>query len=549
MGDNHGMRWMLPVAIAACSHPRQEPREPQPADGPTGDVEPTLEITAPARGTFVDDGALQVSGRVRDDGPVKVTINGTPAAVAADGTFAAALQLPRGLAVLEVHAIDATGHDVRDVRGVLAGPFAASDGKVAAPIGARIGRDGVAALGRALAASAKQIDFRQAAQVLNPIYEDTGCLGARVDIADLAVGSIEVELAPKVNAIETLVRVDRIEVKLDVHYRAACLGGSTSMTVRTRARARAELQTLARGGKVRTAFPQPDVTLEDFQFEMPGMPGVVESLLKKVTRPAVEVALAQLIHGKVPPLVDARLAELLTRPALPLVLGREVDVVVVPSWIDVSPRGLALVADASLAVRGGAAGRYATTRAMVPVPGGDAVVWVSANAVNQLLAGLWAAHAFDRTLPRDKLGALAMLLDERIASVELAIALPPTIHADRVLELAVGDLAITARDAAGAEVQRFAVTLRTGLAIKPGELALGTTEPTVYAQLLAQHGTLARPLDAAGVEGIVKGAWALVASNIDDALARFPIPGAGQSAALQSLSARDGAIVLDFAVP
>ncbi len=536
---------MVLVLLAGCPRPTtSSPPEPRPPEAPVVG-EPTLEIDAPARGTFVDDGSVIVRGRVRDEGPVRVAINGTPATVAGDGSFMAVVQVPRGLAILETHALDADNHDVRDVRAVLAGPFAPSDGSVAAPIGARLGRAGVMAIGKALAASAKALDLTQAAQALNPIYEDPGCLGARVDIANVTVGTIEVALVPATNALELAVRIDGIEVKLDVHYRAACIGGSTSMSVRTRARVTSELRVRA-GGRIQTSFPKPDVTLDDFQFQMTGMPGVIESMLKRVTRPAVEIALAQMISSKLPPLVDAQLSALLTRPALPQVLGRDVDVIVAPSWVELAPTGIAMVADAKLAVRGGAAGRYATTRAFVPVPAGDAAVWVSANSVNQLFAGLWASRAFDRTLPRDQLGPLAMLLDPRIATLELSIALPPTIHADTALELVVGDLLITARDAAGAEVQRFAVSLRTGLAIKPGVLALGTTEPQVFAQLLAQHGPLSRPLDPAGVEGIVKGAWSLVATSIDEALAQIPIPGVAKGAQLASLGARDGAIVLEL---
>lgn len=538
-------RWMILLALAGCPRPATTPPPPQlPTVIAPG--APTLEIEVPARGTFIDDGNVTVRGRVLDDGPVRVAINGTQATVGRDGAFMAVVQVPRGLAILETHAIDAENHDVRDVRAVLAGPFAPSDGTVAAPLGARVGRSGVMALGKALAASAKAVDFKQAAQALNPIYEETGCLGARVEIANVSVGNIDVALAATTNAIETVVRVDGVEVRLDVHYRAACIGGSTSMTVRTRAKVTSELRVNAGAGRVRTAFSKPDVTLEDFQVGLKGLPGVVESMLRKVTRPAVEIALAQMISSKLPPIVDAQLSALLTRPALPQVLGRDLDIVVTPSWIELAPAGIAMVADAKLAVRGGAAGRYATTRSIVPVPAGDAAVWVSANAVNQLFAGLWAARAFDRTLPRDQLGPLAMLLDERIATLELSIALPPTIHADTVLELVVGDLLITARDAAGAEVQRFAVSLRTGLAIAPGEVALGTTAPQVFAQLLAQHGPLSRPLDPAGVEGIVKGAWSLVATTIDDALAQIPIPGVAKGAQLKSLTARDGAIVLEL---
>jgi len=541
---------MIWLALAGCPHPQAQP-DPPPR-GP-GDVEPTLEIETPVRGTFVDDGIVVVRGRVRDDGIVKVIVNQTPAVVS-DGTFTATVSVPRGLALLETHAIDTTGHDVRDVRAVLAGPFALADGRTAAPLGVRLGRHGIAALGKTLAASAKALDLEQAARALNPIYEETGCVGARVDISRVTVGAIDVDLAPKQSAIEVLVRIDQVEIKLEVNYRVACLGSSTSMSVRTRARAKTELRVVAGNGRLRTAFPRPDVTLDDFQFEMRGIPGVVESLLRKVTRPAVEVALAQLIQSKLPPLVDAQLTQLLQRPALPQVLGRDLDLVVSPTSIDVTQTGLAIVANTTFAVRGGTTGRYAATRSAavpaVPASAGDASVWVAADAINQLLSGLWAAKAFDRSLPRDQLGPLAMLLDERVATVELALSLPPTIHTHTSpLELAVGDLLITARDAAGAEVQRFAVSLRTGLAIKPGERTLGTTEATVYAQLLAQHGTLARPLDAASVESIVKGAWSLVASNIDDALAKLPLPGLSKGAQLKSLAASEGAIVLDLDLP
>ncbi len=551
MGDNHVMRrWMLLLAIAGCPHPRPEPPPPEPAprpgDAAVGDVEPTLEIESPARGTFVDDPNVVVRGRVRDDGPVRVTINGTQATVAPDGAFMATVPLSNGLEILETHAIDATGHDVRDVRAVLAGPFAVADGRTGSTIGFRLGRRGVAAFGKALAVSAKAIDFKRAAQALNPIYEEPGCLGARVDIADVGVGNIDIDLAPKNSAIETLVRVDKVEVKLDVSYRAACIGGATSMTVRTRARVRAELTGVFAPDKIRTAFRKPDVTLEDFQIQM-RVPAVVESLLRKVTRPAVEIALAELIKTRVAPIVDSQLSILLARPALPQLLGRDLELVIKPTWLDISSRGIILTASSAILVRGGTTGRYIDRKARLPDPDGEATGWASAGAANQLLSGLWAARAFDRTLPRDQLGPLGMLLDPKIATVELTIALPPTIHGDSKLELVVGDLLITARDAAGAEVQRFAVSLRTGLAITRGS-ALATTEPAVFAQLLAQHGNLERPLDAAGVEGIVRGAWSLVAGNIDEALAEIWIPGSSEGTELKSLTARDGMIVFDLAL-
>jgi hypothetical protein len=165
---------------------------------------------------------------------------------------------------------------------------------------------------------------------------------------------------------------------------------------------------------------------------------------------------------------------------------------------------------------------------------------------NQLLAGLWAARAFERTVDRDAVGPLSMLLDPSIRTIGIAVALPPTVTAEQAVELAIGDLMITMRDAAGAEVQRFAVSLRSTLAVKPDVPVLTTGEPVVFAQLITQSATIARPLDGAGVEGIVKGAWALVDSMIVDALASVPIPGLA-GVETRSLIGRDGLIVLDVA--
>jgi hypothetical protein len=116
---------------------------------------------------------------------------------------------------------------------------------------------------------------------------------------------------------------------------------------------------------------------------------------------------------------------------------------------------------------------------------------------------------------------------------------------------------VTTRDAAGAEVQRFAVSLRTGLAIKPDKTgsdqvqggALATTEPTVLAQVIAEHGTITKPLDAGSLESIVKGVWSLIATNIDDALAEIPVPGLAKGATVKSLTATNGIVVLELALP
>ncbi len=513
---------------------------------------PVLAIASPERGTFVDGAALVVRGTAspgsaRHDGAVRVTVNGGEVPVGADGAFTTTLQLTSGLTIVETHAIDATGRDVRDVRAVLAGPFAVSDGSIATPIAARIGGAGLRAIGTALAASAKAIDFAAAAKAMNPVYDNPGCLGARVDIADVTVGKIDVALVPKAGAIGVAVTVHDIVIKLSVAYEVACIGGRTAMLVRTKARLNGELNARLVGRRIQTAMTRPDATLDELQLDIGGLPGPIQRIVRPAVGIGVEAALIDAIANKLPPLADARLAELFARPHVAAVLSRDVEIDVVPRRVDLTAGGLALAAEARFLVRGGEAGRYVTLPG--PVTAGNTTnlgVAFSVDGVNQLFAGLWAARAFERTSAIEDVGPLRLLLDRNVKSVHVAAALPPTV-AGETLHLAIGDLIVTAKDGAGEIVQQFVVSLRTQLAVKPGELALATTTPTVHAQLLAQRPGLERPLDAAAIEGVVGGAWWLVDGMVNAALSRLPMPVLAGALDAKLVGARGGAIVLEIA--
>src|SRR3954471_9334347 len=149
------------------------------------DLPPTLEITSPQRGTTVQGDTVEVSGVVTDDHDprkVKVVINGAEVTPAKDGTFTATVPVAAGISILETHATDAGNNDVRDVRAVLAGELGTSDGKTAAPIGARVAAPVFAKLGTAFAGTLKALDYTALGQAMNPVYDNGGCLGAKIDI-------------------------------------------------------------------------------------------------------------------------------------------------------------------------------------------------------------------------------------------------------------------------------------------------------------------------------------------------------------------------------
>jgi hypothetical protein len=540
----HLIRAALAVGLLGCSAAEQ-----------VTDTPPILEITTPQRGTFSDAGEVMVSGRVTDEGPVRVTLDGTDISVAADGTFNTTITVEAGISIIETHAIDAAGNDVRDVRAVLAGTLAPSDGTVDSPIGARLGPAGLDAVGDAIAGAAENINFTTAAQAMNPVYNNTGCLGARIDITSVTLSNIAAALVPKANALDTAVAIDDVVVRMDADYKAACIGGSTTITVRvTKARIRDDLGVTIAAGKLKTSLPSPTVALEGFSIDIGGVPGAVESLLRDKAREGVEKALVSVIKSKVPPIADTRLAGLIARPYTASVLGNMTTVGVSPTEVELSASGLFVAIDTSLVVEGGEGGTFVATPMPItsaPVQSAEGLgVLVADDAVNQLFAGLWAAGAFDQSLAIDAVGPAAALLDDDVRTLDVTMSLPPTVTTSGSgLELAIGDLIVTAKDEAGFEVQRFALSVRTALVAGPtseNTLTLTTTTPVVFAQVLAQSEVVDDPLEDAELEGIITGVWGLVGVLADDALAKLPMPAiAGLQLEAPTVVGKDGYVVLD----
>ena len=532
------------VVVAACAKPRP-PEPPKPEPLPVVDLAPELAIVQPERGTFVDGETLVVAGHAHDDAAVRVTVNGVDAPLAADGSFSVTLGVAPGMTIVATHALDATGHDVRDVRSVLVGPFALADGLTRAPIAVRLGGGGLAALGKALGASAGSLDVDAAMRALNPIFDRGGCLGARADVVAVTLGKVTVALAPKPGALAATISVEDVVARFDVQYEVACLDARTTMTVRTNARITSDLGAVVRDRRIHTSLSNTNVVLDELQIDL-GVPRPIENLLRRAIRGSVEAALQAVVATGVPPIADAELAALLAHVAVPPVLGRDVRLDVVPRHVAVAASGVTVAADAALIVAGGERGRYVARPAALlggQPPPAAADVWIAADAIDQLLGGLWAAHALDRTIALDELGLLGTLLKTKLATIDVTFSLPPTIGADHALELAIGDLILTARDATGAEVQRFAVSLRSALTIAPGARTLATNEPTVFAQRLGGAG----PLDDATVEAIARSVWAVVATRLDDAVARIPVSALGGAVQVRAATARDRFVVLDLA--
>jgi hypothetical protein len=530
--------------IAACSTQSTTP--------------PTLEVTSPQRGTQAQGDTVTVTGRVGGSGRIHVTVNGTETPTGADGTFSANVTLAPGIDVIETHAIDDHGNDMRDVRAVLAGTVAPTDGTLSSQTGARAGSTALARVADTVATAAEDIDYTAAAQALNPVYDNGGCLGAKVDITSVSIGTISADLVPATGSLDTTVAITNVTVKLHASFKVACIGGSTTITVKsTKATIKGDLGAGLVADKIHTSLANVTVGLAGFSIDVGGVPSQIENLLKDQARSGVEKALVAAIKSKVPPLADKQLAGLVAKPFTAKVVGLDTTLTVAPSKITISTGGLFIVADTQIKVTGGEGGMALTMPAPLSAslmdPSNGLGVAIANDSANQMFGALWAAHAFDKTLPISAVGPLAAILDDDATTLEVTQSLPPTLTTQGTdLQLAIGDMIVVAKDASGGEVQRFALTIKTTLTAGPtqtGKILLTLGTPEVKAQVISQSGVVQRPLGNEEVEGLVTAIWPVVAGQAEDALAKLPMPAiAGIQLGAPKVTAKTGYVLADVAV-
>ncbi len=538
----------LLIAATACSTGSDE-----------NDPAPVLEVTSPARGSLLDgQQTVTVTGRVTDNGTVRVTVAGTEVTPAKDGTFSATVPVGNGIEIIETHAIDGAGNDTRDVRAVLAGDLAPSDGSKAGTLGARAGVSALSAVGTSIATQANAIDFKAAALGMNPVYDNGGCLGAKINITDVTLGDMSVGIAPQTGVLAADVVIPDIYVRMSASFKVACIGGSTSITVRaSRANIHGDLGLRIETDQLMTSLPGASVTLDGFSIDIGGVPGAIESLLKGEARKAVEKLLTEQLRTKVPPMADRALAGLVSRPVTTSLFGHDTTISIAPSAVSLTPTELFVGLATKIRIAGGEGGMYMTTDSALTAASMGAAqglgVALDDDILNQLFAGLWAADALEASLSIDAIPALGVLLDDDARSIAVKMSLPPTVSTDTgELVLALGDMMVTVRDDAGGTVHEMAVSIATSIEAQPtqeGRILLTVGAPKVYAQVLANGDVVEKPLTDEQVEALFTAAWGLVGVKADDALSKLTMPTiAGIQLGAPTLQATSGFLLADIPV-
>ncbi|MEZ4366092.1 MAG: hypothetical protein R2939_07365 [Kofleriaceae bacterium] len=515
---------------------------------------PELEITSPTRGTFAEGDLIEVRGVVRDDAAAPtVTVNGVAAEVASDGQFRVVVPVAAGVSILETVADDGA-HQVKDVRAVLAGELRPVTEPVVDALGAQVSPAAFAALSSVLTDTLSALDLNALAKAHNPLYDNGGCLGAKVNIVKATTTGAHVALVPAADGLATEVAIDGLDVIIGVKYKVACIGDSTVIRVRAdQVRVRGDLTLAVDDGVLAAGLDRASVALPGFSIQTGGLPGVIVGLLDGKIKDAVEDALLDVVRDELPGLAADALNELTGGVQTVDALGHELALGLVPRTATIDAAGLRLSLDASAVVSGGEGAVYAATATPLAgaMDGGAGMaVAIADDALNQVLAGLWSVGAIDLALPEDVAATLALLIDDEVATVTLSPTLPPSARAaDGALAVTLGDLILTARAADGEALAELALSIETGLAVEPtaaGGLRLALGEPRVWAQVLVESARVDRPLAADEFEDVVGAAWGLLGPALGEALDAITVPSiAGVSVIDAAVAGRDGYLVVE----
>ena len=111
------MRILTFLLLAGCS--RDEPATDEDSSTPEPVVVvPTLAVSSPERGSFVDGGSIKLSGAIAA-GSAKLaglTLGGTDVPVASDGSFSLPIGLSPGINIFGLRAVDEGGERAVDGR-------------------------------------------------------------------------------------------------------------------------------------------------------------------------------------------------------------------------------------------------------------------------------------------------------------------------------------------------------------------------------------------------------------------------------------------------
>lgn len=375
---------------------------------------PVVEITSPARGSFLAPGPVQLEGRVAavDSAAVvrEVFVGSQVVPLGADGTFRTQVTLDRGMNILSASVQDARGGKASAQIAVLAGEWAPLGQPLPDALAIRANDPALDAIASIVEPLVAGIDLARVAQ--DPVYDGSllgGLFSARVSLQNpsLSVGRARIDGA--VDGLHVRAEVLRPVTDVKVEARAvASLPTEFATVTADRALLGARL-VLVRGpsGRLRIDIHDVDVAFDNFQVTWNS--GTIMPLILPLLRGWMESKLEGLLASEIAGLqasLHTALADLLAPQTPAQVFGAPLSWSLLPERIAHDADGVeaSFSFDASAPAptpRSAAAPGSFHTPALAPLSLGTArglEVRVDDDMINRLLHAAWAAGLLERDL-------------------------------------------------------------------------------------------------------------------------------------------------------
>jgi hypothetical protein len=499
---------------------------------------PTVEVQTPERGSTSGDGRVMVSGRASDaeSAIVSVTVNGTVATLADDGSFQASITLAEGITVLETVATDGGGNTATDARAVLSGTMADQGSAVPDSIAAFVSPQAMAGLTDLVNTYVSGVDLDSLARSYNPVI-NTGdsCNDYKAYVDSVTRGPIEVSADPAAGGMQSTVSIRDLVIHGHLTFRAVCISGSANYTITADAYDAGAL--IAPGvfeGDLSVGLKNVTSGFRGFNLDVSGIPGFIEDRFEDDVRDKVASILRDKIQSIVPPLATQFLEGFVSKTYEVSLLGQTIQFSFWPTATTWTSAGGSLVLDSTTGVAG-VEGRYLSTPSERPSDADMAStglrIALADDVFNQLLAAVWSSGALEDTLLPGENEGLSGALGAEVDSATITMMLPPVTSFDTTTgtaRLAIGDLVVDAYSVDGGTLAKFAVSAHIDLAVTTGasgKVQLVTGNPQIVAQVLEQSSSLLTPLDSAKAGAIAELAIKMLSLKADDLLGDIPVPG------------------------
>jgi hypothetical protein len=500
---------------------------------------PVIEMTSPQRGVFTEDSVAEVTGKVTDleSGVQSVTVNAQPVILNTDGTFTGQINLPAGITLIETVATDLNNNTSNDSRSILAGTLGQLSLPVADGVIAHLSAVAMQGYGGMISDLANNTDFTALATALNPVVNTgDGCNSAKIYVNSVAHEGVEVEVAPQNGGLGTQVAIRGLRVTGRVTFRALCIGGSASWTIRADAYdVGGKIVPSLAAGEIDIALDNVSSGFRGFDLDVGSIPGFIVDLFEGRARDALAGILRNKITQLVPPLATDFLAEFLSDSWAISLLGQQVDFSVYPSAMNWTAEGGTIVIDTKSTIAGFEDAMYLSTPMTRPSTTSMASpglrLGVADDVLNQLLSSLWASGAMeDALLPVDS-EVLSAAFGAAISTATVTLALPPVANFDTLTgtgRITIGDLQVDALGQGGETLASIVMSAEIDLAVETssdGRVKVITRPARIAPQILSQSDQLLAPLDNQKVTAIADVAIKKLSGKADELLGSLPVPG------------------------